>query len=260
MRALLVILAAALPGRAQEARRELPPPPIEASVTDDAARIRLGYDLVPSPKFELVPYARAGLLAPFGTPGASYPTLLPSPFGLVGLRLGMTGAVETLVVASHGVLDLKSQSPFGTGSSAIVAEELGRRWGVEIAATAPTVRVPNAQGTGSGHAVAALKTKEYGIVFVDWGRLTPTYTWDTREALRLYQALVGMPAFMHELTAGPDGEPAGTLFTEEGKMFLRELTAYGELPQPTLERIFNDAPQSAGRALERYRRILRSSR
>ncbi|MBI4348288.1 MAG: hypothetical protein HY553_15715 [Elusimicrobia bacterium] len=140
---------------------------------------------------------------------------------------------------------------------ALMAEELGRRNGVPIQAMAVSVRVPDGDRRSSGHAVSAIKTREYGIVFVDWGQLTPTHTWDTREALRIYQALQGMPAIYHELTGGPNGEPVGKLFTEEGKLILRELTAYGETDPTALERIFREEPSSAPRALERYRQLLR---
>ncbi|MBI5202242.1 MAG: hypothetical protein HY925_11690 [Elusimicrobia bacterium] len=139
---------------------------------------------------------------------------------------------------------------------ALLAQELGKRDGVRIDAAAVSVRVPHGNGS-SGHAVSAVKTGEYGIVFVDWGKLTPTYTWDTKEAMRIYQALQGVPAMYHEMSAGPDGKPVGYLFTEEGKLILRQMTAYGELPQGTLERMFRETPSSGPRAAERYRELVR---
>ena len=60
------------------------------------------------------------------------------------------------------------------------------------------------------------------------------------------------------MTAGPDGRPVGYLYTEEGKMVLRQLTAYGEIPEGTLERLFRDTPSAGPRAVERYGGLVRS--
>lgn len=142
-------------------------------------------------------------------------------------------------------------------SAAAIAVELGRRNGVPLAASAITVEVADADGRRSGHATAAVKTREHGIVFVDWGRMIPTYTFDTRRALALYQALVGMPAVMHEVT-DPDrnGRHVGYLFTEEGKAYVRALTFHGELARPPLGELFDDDPRTDPLAEKRYTDLL----
>lgn len=141
--------------------------------------------------------------------------------------------------------------------AAVLAEELGKQAGVPIQAMATTVSVPDKKGVSAGHAVAAIKTKEYGIVFVDWGQLTPTHTYDTRMALRIYQALQGVPEIMHAVTDGRDGRHVGYLFSEEGKIYVRNLTFHSELPQSGLPRLFDDDPRGHDTSIERYRDLTR---
>ncbi len=141
--------------------------------------------------------------------------------------------------------------------AAAAAEELGRRNGVRIEAAGVTMKSSSLNGKQSGHAVAAVKTSEYGIVFVDWGRITPTYTWNTEEALRLYQALGGQPAIFHQITdPSRDGRHVGYLFTEEGKLLINNLTFHSEAAKPMLGRMFEDAPSGDQVTIERYKQIL----
>lgn len=142
--------------------------------------------------------------------------------------------------------------------AAAAAEELGRRNGVPIQATGVSMEVSDANGKQSGHAVAAVKTQEYGIVFVDWGRVTPTYTWDTEKALRLYQALGGQPAMFHQITdPSRDGRHVGYLFTEEGKLLVNNLTFHDEARKPPVGKLFQDEPRGDQVTVERYKELLR---
>ncbi|MDE2038390.1 MAG: hypothetical protein KGO96_02595 [Elusimicrobia bacterium] len=147
-----------------------------------------------------------------------------------------------------------------SGSSqfaAALAEDLSARIGENLQATAITVNTPNtAAGRSGSHAVAALRTKKYGIVFVDWGKLTPTYTQDTEAALRLYQALQGVPAVYHEISGGRDGRPVAYLFTPEGKALVRRLTFHDHLPASELARLFDDTPTGGDKTVARYTRLL----
>jgi hypothetical protein len=138
--------------------------------------------------------------------------------------------------------------------AANLARALGERAGVPIMASAVSVNVPG------GHAVTAIRTPEYGIVFADWGRLTPTGTQDTKEALAVYQALQGMPDVYHEITSGPTGRPVGYLFSDEGKALVRRLTFHGDAGQAPLARMFEDVPRGSDVAAERYKALLRAPR
>ena len=140
--------------------------------------------------------------------------------------------------------------------AAVFAEELGRRSGVPIQAAAITVKA-EANGMAAGHAATQVKTKEYGIVWADWGTLIPTYTWDTERALRVYQSIVGIPALFHEITdAGRNGRHVGYLFTEEGKLYVDALTVHGGLPKTRTAPLFDDAPRGDAAASERYKGLL----
>lgn len=134
-----------------------------------------------------------------------------------------------------------------------MAVEMGRVAGVPIQAVATSVRTQR-EGQSRGHAVAAIKTPRHGIVFADSGRMIPTYTWDTAEALRIYQHLQGAPSFFHLIAEGPRGRPVSYLFTEEGRLVVQHLTAFGVLPRPETARLFRDAPSGADAAVERFRR------
>jgi len=143
--------------------------------------------------------------------------------------------------------------------AAFMAEELGRRYGIPIQASGVTVRVPQANGSDAGHAVAAIKTQEHGIVFVDWGRLIPTHTFNTGRALRVYQALVGVPAINHQITdPNQGGRHVGYLFTEEGKLYVRALTFHGELETPETAKLFQDDPRGDRLGEQRYKDMLRA--
>ncbi|OGS01219.1 MAG: hypothetical protein A2V88_02915 [Elusimicrobia bacterium RBG_16_66_12] len=142
--------------------------------------------------------------------------------------------------------------------AAAAAIELGRLNGVPIEAAGVTMNVSDSKGKQSGHAVAVVKTREYGIVFVDWGRVTPTYTWNTEKALRLYQALGGQPALYHQITDPTrDGRHVGYLFTEEGKLLVNNLTFHGEAATPAVGELFADDPRGDQVTVERYKRVLR---
>lgn len=143
--------------------------------------------------------------------------------------------------------------------AAFLAEELGRRNGIPIQASGVTVRVPTANGSDAGHAAAAIKTAEHGIVFVDWGRLIPTHTFNTGRALRVYQALVGVPSINHQITdPNQGGRHVGYLFTEEGKLYIRALTFHGELETPETAKLFEDDPRGDRVGEQRYKDLLRS--
>lgn len=138
--------------------------------------------------------------------------------------------------------------------AANLANALGARAGVPLVASAVSVRVPD------GHAVTAIRTPEYGIVFADWGRLTPTGALDTQEALAVYQALQGMPAVYHWITDGASGRHVGYLFSDEGRALVRRLTYHNEVGQSPLPSLFEDAPRGADVAAERYKALLRAPR
>lgn len=141
--------------------------------------------------------------------------------------------------------------------AAFAANELGRANGLQIEARAVNLRTADAQGRSSGHAAALVKTPEYGLVFVDWGRLTPTYTWNTEKALRAYQALSGQPALYHRITdASRDGRHVAYLFTEEGKLLVNNLTFHGELERSPSAVMFADEPSADAATVERYKKLL----
>jgi hypothetical protein len=144
---------------------------------------------------------------------------------------------------------------------AALAEALGKKAGIPIAASASIVAVPDEGGLAS-HAVTLVKVKtpEYGIVLVDWGRLTATRTFDTEEAFRIYQAVKGMPALLHSISdPARDGRAVGYLYTREGKVFLRQMTFHHELRPSAPSRLFDDAPDGQSVLLERYRQVLENA-
>jgi hypothetical protein len=143
--------------------------------------------------------------------------------------------------------------------AANLANDLGKQAGIPIAASAVTVMVPDKNNADAGHAVTMVKMSmpQYGIVFVDWGHLTPTYSYDTSRALAIYQALQGIPSLFHDITAGQDGHHVGYLFSEEGKVFVRNLTFHAEAPGNPLDRVFNVEPRGSGITTERFRSLLR---
>jgi hypothetical protein len=143
--------------------------------------------------------------------------------------------------------------------AANLAKDLGAQAGLQVAASAVTVDVPDKAGARGGHAVAAVKfaNTEYGIVFVDWGKITPTYTYNTELALRAYQASQGIPALYHTITGGRDGRHVGYLFTDEGKAFMRHVTVFGEVPEKAIPRIFNDEPRGDDVSTHRFKSIVR---
>jgi hypothetical protein len=142
--------------------------------------------------------------------------------------------------------------------AAQLAADLAREAKIPIeAAGIAGVQVPGDNGSRGGHAVAAIKTQPYGIVFVDWGRLTPTYTWDTKQALQIYQGLVGVPSVYHEMTSGTDGRHVGYLFTEDGKKIIRSMTALGDFSPTALQKLFDDDPRSGPVTVDRYKDLTR---
>jgi hypothetical protein len=143
--------------------------------------------------------------------------------------------------------------------AAMVARDLGAKAGIPIAATAVTVAAWDPKGTWVGHAVTQVMTPEYGIVIVDWGTLMPTYTWDSKTSLAVYQAAQGIPAIKHAITAGNDGHTVGWIFSEDGKALVRNLLYHGELPTGPLPRIFDDDPRTHELTIERYRELVRKA-
>lgn len=142
--------------------------------------------------------------------------------------------------------------------AAALAEELGRRSGIPIAASATTVKTADEQGRAGGHAVAQVKTKDMGIVFVDWGRIIPTYTFDTERSLRVYQALVGVPAVFHQITdPSKGGRHTAYLFTEEGKLYVNTLTFHGESGRAPASELLDDDPSGDRLTTERYKNLLK---
>jgi len=144
--------------------------------------------------------------------------------------------------------------------TAALAQALGRQAGINIQAAAVTVVVPGENGQRGGHAVAMVKTPQYGIVFVDWGQMTPTYTFSTKEALRIFQGLQGIPDVYHIVTnADGNGSHVGYLFTEEGKKMERRLTYHAGAQTGPLNRMFDDDPRSEQITIERYRNRLKKA-
>ena len=93
---------------------------------------------------------------------------------------------------------------------------------------------------------------------MDWGRLIPTYTFDTQRAFRVYQALVGLPATFHQISDSQrNGRHVGYLFTEEGKLYVRQLTFHGELGRSPVAELFGDDPRGDQVAGQRYKDLLR---
>ena len=142
--------------------------------------------------------------------------------------------------------------------AAQLAVDLARQAGIPLEAAAIGVQVPGPTGNREGHGVAALKTQPYGIVFVDWGRLTPTYTWDTKQALAIYQGLQGVPTVYHDMTGGPNGRHIGYLFTEDGRKLVRGMTVLGDLPPTDLQRVFDDDPRGGPMTVDRFRDLTRA--
>lgn len=138
--------------------------------------------------------------------------------------------------------------------AANLARALATRTRTPLVASAVTVAVPG------GHAVTAIQTPEYGIVFADWGRLTPTGTMDTKEALAVYQALQGVPSVYHQVADGRTGRHVGYLFTDEGKALVRRLTFHSDAGQAGLPALFADAPRGSDVAAARYQALLRERR
>ena len=58
-------------------------------------------------------------------------------------------------------------------------------------------------------------------------------------------------------TRGADGEHVGYLFSEEGKIFVRNLSFHADMPEPKLQRAFEDDPRGHNITPDRYRRVLR---
>ena len=54
-----------------------------------------------------------------------------------------------------------------------------------------------------------------------------------------------------------EGRHVGYLFTEEGKLFVKNLAFYAETERGALQEIFRDEPRGHQVTLERYRKLLR---
>jgi hypothetical protein len=176
-----------------------------------------------------------------------------SDVGWAGTNAELYANARTSILEGKKIPDLQC-GPAATLIAAL-AVEMGRQAGVPIQAVATGVEVPDSNGGQGGHFVAALKTQPYGIVFVDWGKLTPTYTFDTHRAMEIFQALQGIPDVAHYI-ADSSGHFVGYLFSDDGKVIVENLTYHSELPSPPLSGVFGDAPDGASVTIERYKRAL----
>jgi hypothetical protein len=142
------------------------------------------------------------------------------------------------------------------GSAQLGAElvrRLSARSGLPLSATAVDVRVTGTGDISAGHAVTAVRTAEHGIVFVDWGQLTPTGTHDVKEALAIFQGLQGIPSLGHNITDGVTGRHVGRIMTEEGRLLSCEVTYSALTGQDELGRLFRDACSGSTHAGRRFR-------
>jgi hypothetical protein len=140
-----------------------------------------------------------------------------------------------------------------------LAVEMGRRAGVQIEAAASSVEVPSATGEQETHFVALVKTRPYGIVFLDWGQLTPTYEFDTRKALAIFQGLQGIPQVAHYI-ADTAGHFGGYLFSDDGKVMIENMSYHSELPSSEVHQLFRDDPESASIVEGRAKKYLQNDR
>lgn len=119
---------------------------------------------------------------------------------------------------------------------AAVAAEMSRQSGVPLQAWASSVDVPSDNGTQDHHFVTMLKTVKYGIVFLDWGQLTPTYEFSTKRALAIFQGLQGIPSIAHYI-ADNRGHFGGYLFSDDGKILVENLTYHAQLPGSEVDQV-----------------------
>jgi len=118
------------------------------------------------------------------------------------------------------------------------ASELVNAWGRlrGINITAAPISVvktratdPLGDTTYGMHSVPAIRTQEYGIVFVDWGQIIPTQTLDTRAALQMYQATQGVPTTIHYLgNPNERGQTSDVIFSPESEVLLDAVTLHGD--------------------------------
>jgi hypothetical protein len=156
-----------------------------------------------------------------------------------------------------GILVCIGEAQFGVD----LINALGERIGEHLNATAVTVTMP-VQGNpqGEGHAVMLLQTRKYGNLFIDWGKKSATHTLDTEKSLDIFQASQGVPAVYHAITGCSKGCEIGNVYSEDGRVILRQLSYHNELPQPELGRLFNDAADGAAEADARFKEELRKTK
>jgi hypothetical protein len=130
---------------------------------------------------------------------------------------------------------------------AAVAAEMSRQSGIPVQAWASSVDVPSDNGTQDHHFVTMLKTAKYGIVFLDWGQLTPTYEFSTKRALAIFQGLQGIPSIAHYI-ADNRGHFGGYLFSDDGKVLVENLTYHAQLPGSEVDQVLraDSDPNVAG--------------
>jgi hypothetical protein len=67
-----------------------------------------------------------------------------------------------------------------------------------------------------------------------------------------------VPALFHQVTdPSRNGRHVAYLFTEEGKLYVHNLTFHGESARPPLSALFNDDPRGDKLTTERYKDLLR---
>ncbi|MBI2070097.1 MAG: hypothetical protein HYT79_05800 [Elusimicrobia bacterium] len=133
-----------------------------------------------------------------------------------------------------------------------LAERLGQRLGIAIEAD-PVSTVDNKPG---GHAVPMIRIPGEGIVFVDWGTIVPTNTFDPQAALAVYQGRAGSVAVLHTVGDSSDrGAYAGRIYPEQGRALFDATTLHGEpgLPRSRGREFFND--EARGSDLTRRRAL-----
>ncbi|MBI4668767.1 MAG: hypothetical protein HY747_06215 [Elusimicrobia bacterium] len=131
--------------------------------------------------------------------------------------------------------------------ASVLAVELGKKIGLDIKAGAVSVV------TDDGHMVPMIRLPSQGFVFVDWGAVIPTNTFDPEAALAVYQGVRGRIAVVHYFTdSDDDGSYAGHIITKQGLPVLKATGVLGdhefELEKPNL---FDDEPSGSDLTLER---------
>lgn len=144
-----------------------------------------------------------------------------------------------------------------------LAVDLGARLGLNVEASSIKVVSIDENEQSIGHAVPMIRLPGEGFVFVDWGNIIPTNTFDPEAALAVYQAQNGGFAILHTVGDTPrGGRYDGRIITEQGRPVLDAATFHGDpnLPRPAGPDLFHDDPRGApitrDRALDALDRTL----